>query len=58
MRRGLNIEDLAAGQTIRFGGWPSTLGRKELMPTNVLLADGRELIMLDLDFPLRWTDSQ
>jgi hypothetical protein len=58
MRRGLNREDLAVGSTIRFGGWPSTLGRKELMPTNVLLADGRELIMLDIDFPLRWTDSQ
>jgi hypothetical protein len=58
MRRGLNKEDLAVGNTIRFGGWPSTLGRRELMPTNVLLADGRELIMLDIDFPLRWTDSQ
>jgi hypothetical protein len=58
LRRGLNKEDLAVGSTIRFGGWPSTLGRKELMPTNVLLADGRELIMLDLDFPLRWTGSQ
>lgn len=58
MRRGLNKEDLAVGSTIRFGGWPSTLGRRELMPTNVLLADGRELIMLDIDFPLRWTESQ
>jgi len=58
MRRGLNKEDFAVGSMIRFGGWPSTVGRRELMPTNVLLSDGRELIMLDIDFPLRWTDSQ
>jgi hypothetical protein len=58
MRRGLTREDLAVGNTIRFGGWPSTLGRRELMPTNVLLADGREIVMMDLDFPLRWTNPQ
>lgn len=56
MRRGLSREDLAVGSTIRFGGRPSTLGRMELMPTNVLLTDGREIIMMDLDVPLRWTD--
>lgn len=58
MRRGLSREDLAAGSTIRFGGWPSTRGRRELMPTNILLEDGREIIMMDIDFPLRWTTSQ
>ena len=55
LRRGLVKEDLAVGTEIRFGGWPSSRGRPEMMPTNVLLSDGREILMLDLDFPLRWT---
>lgn len=55
MRRGLTREDLAVGTTIRFGGWPSSRGRLEMMPTNLLLPDGREILMLDLDLPLRWT---
>lgn len=56
MRRGVSRDDLAVGEIIRFGGWPSSAGRMELMPTNVLLPDGRELLMMDLDLPLRWTN--
>lgn len=55
IRHGLAREDLAVGSTIRLGGWPSTRGRLELMPTNVLLPDGREIVMGELDVPLRWT---
>lgn len=55
MRRGLSRDDLAVGKRIRFGGWPSTAGKMELMPTNVLLPDGREVIMGDQEFGLRWT---
>lgn len=58
MRRGLIRDDLAVGSTIRVGGWPSTIGKRELMPTNILLPTGRELIMMDIDFPLRWTNAQ
>jgi hypothetical protein len=55
MRRGLTRENFAVGETIRLGGWPSSRGRQELMSTNVLLADGQEFIMWDLDTPLHWT---
>jgi hypothetical protein len=55
MRRGLTRNSFAVGQTLRLGGFPSSRGRLELMPTNVLLPDGNEVLMMDLDFPLRWT---
>jgi hypothetical protein len=55
MRRGLTRESFAVGQSLRLGGFPSSRGRLELMPTNVLLPNGTEVLMMDLDFPLRWT---
>jgi hypothetical protein len=55
MRRGLTGESFAVGQSLRLGGFPSARGRLELMPTNVLLPDGQEVLMMDLDAPLRWT---
>jgi hypothetical protein len=55
LRRGLTRDSFAVGQTLRLGGFPSSRGRLELMPTNVLLPDGKEILMMDLDFPLRWT---
>lgn len=55
MRRGLTRETFAVGQSLRLGGFPSARGRLELMPTNVLLPNGTEVLMMDLDFPLRWT---
>jgi hypothetical protein len=58
MRRGLTKENFAVGETIRFGGWPSSRGLQELLSTNILLADGQEYIMRDTDTPLVWTTSE
>lgn len=55
LRRGLTREMFEVGQNLRLGGFPSARGRQELMPTNVLLPDGKEVLMLDADYPLRWT---
>jgi len=55
MRQGLTRESLNVGDRIRMAGWPSLRGSRELFAINVLLPSGEEVIMTDLEFPLRWT---
>lgn len=47
-------ENLKAGQTVKVAGWPSKRAGNRLFVTNVLQADGQELV-LDLRAKPRWT---
>lgn len=56
-RRGVTGKDISVGDTIRVGGWPSKFGRKELFIINLQLPSGQETVMMNGDFPLRWTEA-
>jgi len=53
-RQGLTRDSIQVGEEVLLAGWPSTLGRRELFMTNILL-DGEETVVMDLDLPFRWT---
>ena len=54
VRQGLSRDSIQVGDEIRIAGWPSTRGRRELFLTNMLL-DGTEIVVMDLDLPLRFS---
>ncbi len=57
-RRGLTREGIRVGDRVRVAGWPSRRGRRELFAINILLPNGEETILTDIDFPLRWTEER
>lgn len=55
-RHGIGADILAVGQTIRIAGFPGRDGAPIMDVRNILLPDGRE-ILIDLDTTPRWTDN-
>ena len=55
-RRGVNRDDISNGDRVRVAGWPSILGRKELFVINLQLPNGEETVLVNGEFPLRWTE--
>ena len=53
-RTNATADDLKAGQTVKMAGWPSKASGDRLFVTNVLQANGRELV-LDLRTKPRWS---
>ena len=56
-RQGLTRESMQVGDEVRLAGWPSTLGRREVFLTNILI-DGAETVVMDLNLPLVFTQSE
>ena len=56
-RQGLTRESIQVGDEVRLAGWPSTLGRREVFLTNILI-DGAETVVMDLNLPLVFTQSE
>ncbi len=56
-RQGLTRESMQVGDEVRRAGWPSTLGRREVFLTNILI-DGAETVVMDLNLPLVFTQSE
>ena len=56
-RQGLTRESMQGGDEVRLAGWPSTLGRREVFLTNILI-DGAETVVMDLNLPLVFTQSE
>ncbi len=56
-RQGLTRESMQVGNEVRLAGWPSTLGRREVFLTNILI-DGAETVVMDLNLPLVFTQSE
>lgn len=54
-RKGFTRDSVRIGDRVKVGGWPSTLGRRELFVINILDPNGVETVLTDLDYPLRWT---
>ena len=55
LARGIPTGLIEVGDTIRVGGLPSRRGRSEIWTTNILLEDGREILIYRV--PPRWTDN-
>ena len=55
IRRGLTRESISVGDRIRIAGNPSNLGRKQMLLTHVLLANGEEHLVHERPRPLRWS---
>ena len=53
--RGVPPGLIEVGDTIRAGGFPSRRGRNEIWTTNILLEDGREILIYRV--APRWTDN-
>ena len=56
-RQGLTRESMQVGDEVRLAGWPSTLGRREVFLTNILI-DGAETVVMDLNLPQLFTQSE
>ena len=56
-RQGLTRDSIQVGDEVRLAGWPSTLGRREVFLTNILI-DGTETVVMDLNLPLVFTQPQ
>ena len=56
MRRGLTHDQFEVGQRVHIAGHPSARGRRELLATNILLPGGEELLLNEVERPLRWTN--
>ena len=54
--RGVPVGLIQVGDSIRVGGHPSRRGRNEIWTTNILLEDGREILVYPR-VAARWTDN-
>ena len=55
-RMGLEQDTIKVGDRIKLAGYPSVSGKKEMYARNVLLPDGRELL-LNVGLKPRWTQT-
>ena len=54
-RRGITRDTLRVGDRIRVAGYPSKLGHKSLLITNILMPDGKEHLLTERPRPWRWS---
>ena len=57
VRRGLTRESINVGDRVRIAGNPSSRGRRELLATNILFANGVERLMTERPRPWRWSEA-
>jgi len=55
-RRGLTRDSIRVGDRVRVAGNPSNRGRRDMLVTHILLANGEEHLVHDRPRPLRWTE--
>jgi len=55
-RRGLTRDTIRVGDRLRIAGNPSNRGRRQMLLTHVLLANGEEHLVHERPRPLRWTE--